>query len=344
MEPIERLVEKFFEWTDRLQERLSNDWREHTNRRTIVVAIVAGVLVGGIYVFVIQPPDDFPSDQLVSVPQGSSLNAISQTLYEDGVIRNAFALKVLVTFLGSSRGVHAGDYEFKQPENIFYVAHALSVGAYGLVPVRIRIPEGATMKEMARIYAVELPRFDAQNFLAQTPIDEGYLFPDTYFFLPNATEATVIEAMRQDFDLQVASVQSVVASSTHSLPDIITMASIVEEEASNTQDRQMIAGILWRRVAAGLPLQADPTLVYETGKPDSQLTIQDLQSKTPYNTYTRKGLPPTPIGSPSLGSIEAAAEATSSPYLYYLADRSGVTHYCKTFSCQLSNERKYLGT
>ncbi len=121
--------------------------------------------------------------------------------------------------------------------------------------------------------------------------------------------------MRQDFDGQIASIEPIIASSTHSLSDIITMASIVQDEASNTHDRDMIAGILWRRLAAGIPLQADPTLVYSTGKNDSQLTIADLVSTSPYNTYARKGLPPTPIGSPSLDSIIATAEATTSPYL-----------------------------
>ncbi|HEV3245517.1 MAG TPA: endolytic transglycosylase MltG [Candidatus Paceibacterota bacterium] len=335
-------LDAFFEWSDRLQKRLSDDWREHTNRRTLIIIIVVGVLAAAAYLFVIQPPENFPSDQLVTVPEGTSLDAISQTLYDDGVIRSPLAFKIIVMLLGRERGVYAGDYEFKQPENIFFVAHSLSVGAYGLIPVRVRIPEGARMRQMAEIYAAQLPRFDAQSFLAQTQIDEGYLFPDTYFFLPNATEATVIQAMHQDFDLQIASVQPIIASSTHSFADIITMASIVEEEASDTQDRQMIAGILWRRIAQGYPLQADPTLLYVTDKTDSQLTIKDLQNTSPYNTYTRKGLPPTPIGSPSLDSIEAAAEATSSPYLYYLADRNGVTHYCKTYSCQLQNERRYF--
>lgn len=343
MGPLERWTEKFFAWADSVQQRLSEDWREHTNRRTLIAVLIIGLIAALLYLYVIQPPVHFPTAQLVTVPQGASLDSISQTLYEDGVIRNPTALKILVTLLGRERGVYAGDYEFKQPENIFYVAHALSVGAYGLIPIRIRIPEGATMKEMAQIYAAELPRFNAQNFLAQTSIDEGYLFPDTYFFLPDANESTVIQAMRQDFDLQISAIQPVIASSTHSLPDIITMASIVEDEASDTQDREIIAGILWRRIALGQPLQADPTLVYSTGKTDSELTIQDLQSKSPYNTYTRKGLPPTPIGSPSLDSIEASAEATTSPYLYYLADKNGVTHYAKTYAQQLRNERIYLG-
>lgn len=343
MGSFEQLLEKFFNWSDRLQQKLSDDWREHTNRRTLAIIVLFGAIAILVYGFVIEPPDDFPTDQLVSIPQGASLDSIAHTLYEDGVIRSPLAFKIAVTLLGHQSSVIAGDYEFKQPEDILYVAHAVSVGEFGLIPIRIRIPEGATMAQMAQIYSVQLPRFNAQNFLAQTPIDEGYLFPDTYFFLPNATESTVIEAMRQDFDLQIATIQPIIASSTHSLSDIITMASIIEDEASDTRDRQMIAGILWRRIAQNVPLQADPTLVYETGKPDSQLTVQDLQSDSPYNTYVHKGLPPTPIGSPSLDSIIAAAEATSSPYLYYLADKNGVTHYCKTFSCQLANERTYLG-
>lgn len=343
MRPIERALEKFYAWSDRLQQRLSEEWREHSNRRSLIVIVVVGVLVCAAYLFIIQPPNNFPTDQLVTVPQGASLDTISQTLYEDGVIRNAFAFKLLVALFGRERGVYAGDYEFKEPANIFYVAHALSVGAYGLVPIRIRIPEGATMAQMAKLLAPQLPRFDATNFLEQTNLDEGHLFPDTYFFLPNANEATVIEAMRQDFDEQIASIQPILESSTHSFSDIITMASVVEEEASDTEDREIIAGILWHRIALGLPLQADPTLLYGTGKSDSQLTVQDLQSDTPYNTYVHKGLPPTPIGSPSLDSIEAAAEATSSPYLYYLADKNGVTHYAKTYTQQLRNERIYLG-
>lgn len=344
MDSIERSLQKFFEWCQRVQDRLSEDWREHANRRTLFAFICCAVVFALIYLFVVQPPAHFPSDQLVTVPEGASLDVISHTLYEDGVIRSPLAFKLLVTLMGRQRGVYAGDYEFKQPETIFSVARALSVGAYGLIPVRIRIPEGATMKEMAQVYSSQLPRFNAENFLAQTPSDEGYLFPDTYFFLPDANESTVIQTMRQDLDQQLASIQPIIASSTHTLPDIMTMASIVEDEASNTQDRDIIAGILWRRIALKLPLQADPTLVYETGKPDSQLTMQDLTDSEPYNTYVNKGLPPTPIGSPSLSSIEAAAEATTSPYLYYLADKSGVTHYCETFSCQEANEKKYLGT
>jgi|SRR5665213_277662 len=344
MGPFKRFLDGFFKQTDELQQRLSDDWRPHTNSRTLIVTILLGVIAGGLYLFLIQPPKSFPTDQLVTVPEGASLDSIAQTLYEDGVVRSPLVFKALVTLLGRERGVYAGDYEFKQPETVFSVARSLSIGAFGLVPIRIRIPEGATMRQMAPIFSSELPRFNSDNFLAQTNTMEGYLFPDTYFFLPNATEATVIQAMRQDFDTQIAQLLPAIASSTHSLEDIVTMASILEKEAPGTQDRRTIAGILWHRIAIGFPLQVDSTLIYENGKADSQLTIADLKNNTPYNTYVHKGLPPTPIGSPSLDALEDAVNPITTPYLYYLADRQGVTHYCKTYACQLQNERIYLGT
>ncbi len=343
MESPEEFLERSLKEADDLQSELSQRWRKHANRRTIIVTLICGTIAIFSYVFIIQPPDNFPTGQLVSVDSGASLTSISQTLEREGVVRNAFVFKVLVAILGRERGVHAGDYLFKQPENIFTVARAISIGAYGLEPIRIRIPEGTTMKEMARIYTTAFQRFNADAFLAQTGSLEGYLFPDTYFFLPNATENTVISAMRQNFDTQISTIDPPIASSTHSLSDIVKMASIIEKEAPSLQDRKLIAGVLWHRLSLGMPLQSDVTLIYATGKTDSSLTTADLLSNDPFNTYTQKGLPPTPIDNPSLESIEAAANPTKTSYLYYLADKSGVTHYAKTYQGQLQNQRLYLG-
>ncbi|HUO50506.1 MAG TPA: endolytic transglycosylase MltG [Candidatus Paceibacterota bacterium] len=343
MDRFSKIIGHLFARAQKLQDHLSLEWREHVNRRTLVILSLAGLLAGLVYVFIIQPPNSFPTDQLVTIPDGASLDQTAKILKEDGVVRSELAFKLIVTLLGHERGVHAGDYEFKEPTDIFTVAHAVSVGAFGLVPYRIRIPEGATMRQMANIYAQVLPRFNSANFLAQTNNMEGYLFPDTYFFMPNATDATVIQAMRGEFDTKIAPLQAEIASSTHSLSEIVTMASLLEEEAANPTDRRMIAGILWHRIALGYPLQVDSTLIYSLQKPDTQLTISDLKGSDPYNTYVHKGLPPTPIGSPSYDSIVAALEPTPSDYLYYLADRSGVTHYAKTYAQQQHNEQIYLG-
>lgn len=321
---------------------LSLRWREHTNRRTIIVTVVAGILATGVYVTAIEPPDDFPINQLVSVPSGQTLKEVATTLSEQRVIRSPLAFRALVKVMGDERTVHAGDYLFKEPLDVFSIARAIAIGQYGLEPERIRIPEGATRKEMAYIYGRHLQRFNGENFFEQTRDLEGYLFPDTYFFLPNATEDTVIQAMRQNFDTQIATIQPPIASSTRSLREIVIMASIIEREAYNSADRRMISGILWNRMKRGMPLQVDVTFAYTLGKGTFQLTTKDLTSNDPYNTYKFKGLPPTAIGSPSLDSIVAALRPTKSDYLYFLADHNGVTHYCKTYACQLANKELYF--
>lgn len=342
MEYLRSVLVQVYATLEALQTRLSNQWRPHANRRTIIILVTLGVLSTYSWVALIQPPDDFPVDELVSVPQGQSLGEIAQGLYDDDVIHSPLAFRALMTIFGTARTAQAGDYLFKEPRDLFTIARAMSVGAFGLEPARIRIPEGATVREMSGIFPTYLERFNAENFLEQALPQEGYLFPDTYFFLPNATEDTVIQTMRQNFDLQIAPLMPQIASSTHSLHDIVVMASILEREAYNSADRRLISGVLWNRLEIGMPLQVDATFVYTIGKGTFQLTVKDLTTPSPYNTYVNKGLPPGAIGNPSLDSLDAALNPTPNDYFYFLADKNGVTHFCKTYSCQLANKRKYF--
>jgi UPF0755 protein len=330
-------------YLDGLQEKLSARWRENANRRSILIILLLGAISIYSYLYLIQPPDQFPLQRIITIPAGESSKQVSELLQEDGVVRSAVVFRLMAVLQGYDRSLHAGDYIFTEPLDVFHVARTVGIGAYGLLPLKIRIPEGATIRMMATIFSIELQNFNAQNFLTEAAPLEGYLFPDTYFFLPNANENTVIEAMRQDFDLHEATIQTQVEAFGKPLSDDVIMASILEREASNTKDRQMIAGVLWNRIARNMPLQADVTLQYTLPKADSQLTFADLASDSPYNTYVHTGLPPGPIGSPSLDSLLAAVTPTKSNYLYYLADRNGVTHYCATFACQQANEREYLG-
>ncbi len=344
MDNLEKLLKKFFDVSDKLQAHLSERWRVHANRRTSIAIAVVGLSTILAFAFLIRPPANFPVNTLVSVPEGASLTQIADILEKEGVVRSSVTFRVLVTLLGRERGAHAGDYLFKEPKDVFTVARSISTGAFGLEPERIRITEGATTRSMAMIYANRLLRFDPERFLELARPHEGYLFPDTYFFLPNATEETVLRTMRENFDLQTAEIAPLVASSTHSLEEIIIMASIVEREAHTTADRKMIAGVLWNRIARGMALQVDVTFLYTLGKNTFQLTTKDLQSDSPYNTYKNKGLPPTPIGSPSLDAIKATLSPTKNSYLFYLADFDGVTHYSKTYEQHLRYKRMYLGT
>jgi UPF0755 protein len=342
MPHLEEFLERLFDVGHKFLDDLSLRWREHANRRTIIIILFVGAVSIYLYLFVIQPPDNFPVGELVSIPSGESVSEVGTTLQQSGVIRSPLMFRILVMILGDERSLHAGDYLFKEPLDIFSIARAIGIGQYGLEPFRIRVPEGATIAQMAIIYSTELQHFNPNNFRAQTQSLEGYLFPDTYFFLPNASEDTVIQAMRQNFDEHIATIQPQIASSTHSEADIVTMASILEREAYNTKDRRMIAGVLWNRIARGMPLQVDAAFSYTIGKGTFQLTKKDLATPSPYNTYLNKGLPPTPIGSPSLDSLLSAVTPIKSDYLYFLADHYGVTHYCKNYACQLANEARYF--
>lgn len=342
MHRYEKYIKKWFDTLDRVQLQLSERWRAHSNRRSLVIIIAMGCLSLYMYLALIQPPAEFPINELVSVPEGQTVKQVAATLRDEGVIRSPLTFRILIAFMGTERHVRAGDYLFKEPKDIFSVARAISVGAFGLEPNRIRIPEGATTREMAIIYKARLERFNADNFLAQAKPMEGYLFPDTYFFLPNATEATVIETMRQNFDAHIAEIQPQIDAFGKPLEDIVKMASIIEREARNPEDRRLISSVLWNRIKKDMALQVDVTFLYTIGKGTFQLTVKDLTSDSPYNTYKYKGLPPTPIGSPSLDALQAAVSPTKSDYLFFLADKNGVTHFCKTYSCQEANKRKYF--
>lgn len=344
MEPLRKSLEQYFEMGSHLLAEMAGQWQRHTNRRTVLTLIFAGVITTTAYITVIQAPDDFPVAALVTIPTGASLSEASRSFEELGVVRSAFFLKLIMRISGHQRDVHAGDYLFRQPEDIFTVARAIARGYYGLEPSPIRIPEGATVKQMAIIFDRSLLRFNAAIFLSKASSQEGYLFPDTYNFPPNTDESVVIDSLRQNFDDKIAALQPNIASSSHSLADIVTMASILEREAYNSKDRRMIAGVLWNRLERGMPLQVDVTFAYTLGKGTFQLTMKDLTTPSPYNTYINKGLPPTPIGSPSLDSLLAAVTPTKSDYLYFLADNNHVTHYAKTYEEHLRNKRKYLGS
>lgn len=341
---MEEWLRKFFAYLDAVQERWSEKWRLHTNRRSIFIMVLVGMTLTYAYIGIIQSPDDFPINKLVNVANGDSLTAISESLQREEVIRSGLVFRVIVMVLGTERTVRAGDYLFKEPKDIFSVARAMSKGAFGLEPMRIRIPEGATTKEMSIIFASRLERFNQANFLAQAQPSEGYFFPDTYFFMPNATEDSVIQAMRQNFDTRALEIEPLLAASGKSLSDIVTLASIIEREARDSDDRRMISGVLWNRLERNMPLQVDVTFLYTIGKGTFDLTIKDLTTDSPYNTYMNKGLPPTAIGSPSMDSLLAAVSPTENDYLYYLADNYGVTHFSKTYAEHLRKKRLYLGT
>ena len=207
--------------------------------------------------------------------------------------------------------------------------------------ITITIPEGYTVKQIAKVFENN-NLFLKGEFLSLYETDEGYLFPDTYKFFKNTTPQKVSEKMKNNFDIKVAEFLPEIARQKKSLNDIIIMASIIEKEVHNPEDRKIVSGILWKRIERGIGLQVDASLMYILGKTSAELTQDDLKINSLYNTYKYKGLPAGPISNPGKNAIEAAIFPQTSPYLFYLSDNDGITRYARNFEEHKNNKFKYL--
>jgi UPF0755 protein len=321
---------------------ISLAWNSGANQRSFALLMVFCVPVIVAYLLLVRAPHAFPLNELVAIEEKSSLTSIAESLEEQHVVRSAEALTIVVRLMGGAEKVHAGDYMFKRPEDVFTLAQRIIDGRFGLEPVRIRIPEGSTAKQMAPLFAKALPRFDEEHFLEIATPQEGKLFPDTYFFLPNAREEEVVRTLTENFDTKIAPLKEKIEAFGKPLEEVIIMASLLELEASRFNDRRMISGVLWNRINKGMMLQVDAAFLYFLGRTTYTLSLEDLKHESPYNTYKYKGLPPGPIANPSVASIEAAVTPVEHKYIFYLADYSGNTYYSRTYAEHLEKKRIYI--
>jgi UPF0755 protein len=308
-----------------------------------ITAGVAIAALSGIYLFLISAPFNFPNGAYINIPTGSSITSAAETLKDKGVIRSTLLFRASVYLFGEDRHVVAGEYFFPSRKNVFTIAGRLGTGDFEVDPARVRIPEGATLSDIAKLLARNVPDFNIVEFMRAARGKEGYLFPDTYFFMPGQGTTAILSAFQSNFNKNIAKIQPQITSFGKPLSDIIVMASLLEREAPSTQDRRIIAGILWKRISIGMPLQVDAVFPYIIGKNSFDLTQADLKTDSPYNTYTNKGLPPGPIANPSLDAILAAVTPVTTNYLFYLSDKNGAIHYSATYNQHLAAKSRYLG-
>lgn len=276
------------------------------------------------------------------IPQGASVQEMVQIFKDRAVVRNRFLFEIAVRLLGDHRKIPAGEYYFPQEEGLVSVAIRLVSGDFNTTPVRITVPEGATNREITELLAQNLPEFDIRGFIAATKDKEGYLFPDTYFFMPGESTEGILSVFNNGLQVHLQKIEGQLEASGKPLQEILTMASILEKEAAKLEDRKLISGVLWRRIKIGMPLQVDAVFPYYLGRNTFEVTIDDLKQDHPYNTYINKGLPPGPIGNPSLESIIAAASPTPSTYVYFLSDLDGTFHFATTYAEHMANKARYL--
>lgn len=299
-----------------------------------------------------RPPKQFTSDTIVTIYPGMLSQDLATVLEESKVIRSAEWFRVLLSARFNKKPIVVGDYIFEKPETVFSVLYRINRGIYGNGQIRVTFPEGITNIQMSEILLKSIPDFNVGDFLIKTSDMEGYLFPNTYFFFRTSSVEQVINSLTQEMNRVQKSLETYFANNgmtknkfggkQRTWKEIITMASILEKEAYNAEEAKVIAGILWKRIETGMPMQVDATFLYTHQKGSSSLSIKDLQTDNPYNTYTRKGLPIGPIGNPGKAMIEAALNPEKSDFWYYLHGDDGKVRYGKNHDEHVINKQKYL--
>ena len=297
--------------------------------KILIAAIVFFVLAGFSGYFFLSAPKDFPSGAAIVIEKGTGLAEISNKLKKEEFIRSKYAFALYARAFNKSKKIKYGKYLFNEPVSVFALAGRLTKGEFGFKPIKVTVTEGMTVKDISELFG-GFENFDKEEFFGKTEKLEGYLFPDTYLFLPFAETEQIIGTMTDNFKKKAGDVGK----------DIVIMASLIEKEVPDSSDRKIVSGILWKRLKLGMALQVDAVFPYITGK--QKVLLEDLKIDSLYNTYLHKGLPPGPISNPGLDAIEAARNPKETSYLYYLSGQDGKTHFAKTYEEHLRNKEKYL--
>lgn len=281
-------------------------------------------------------PAKLPSEEhLVDIPRGASLPAIARQLYQEGLVKSPWRFRLAARLTGAATRLRAGEYRLSTGLSPTELTRALVEGR--TVEVSVTIPEGLTLREVARLIEgaglaeaeeLELAATDPA-FISSLGIDapslEGYLYPETYRFRKGVGSRAIVGAMAGatlalfDDDAKVRA--SELGLTVH---EVLSLASIVEKETAIPEERPRIAAVFLNRLKRSIPLQADPTIIYALGQGfDGNLTRAHLNMDSPYNTYLHVGLPPTPIANPSRDSIEAVLHPADVKDLYFVAKPDG---------------------
>jgi UPF0755 protein len=294
----------------------------------------------------------------VVIPPGASFAAITDTLVSHGIVTHPTWFKLLARMRRIDRSVQAGVYEFPKPSSSSHVLSVLSEGR--VVLVRFTVPEGLTTRDVAELAAVELEipldSFGAAAgdtaLLAALGLEgdsfEGFLFPETYTVPAGAPARQLVRVMAENF---LASWQPAWDRRLDTLGmtrrELVTLASIVEGEVIHRGEGPLVAAVYHNRLRRGMRLQADPTVQYaiqlETGQRKNRLLIRDYQFPSRYNTYLHAGLPPAPISSPSIGSIEATLYPAEVPFLFFVAKGDGRHVFSRTYREHLAEIARIRG-
>lgn len=318
----------------------------------VIVLAVAGFAAWFGYVIFADRSHPARTADLV-VPRGSTFHDIAAQLADAGVIGNATAFRVYAKFRHADTDVHAGEFRFAPHQTAAQVLAQLESGG-AQVARWVTIPEGFTAKQVARRLQDDglgsAAAYDRAFMHDTIVVDgtrtanlEGYLFPSTYLIPIGATPKNVEDIMTAQFRKELpADAQTQARRFGLTVPQVVTLASLIEREAKSDDERPLMAGVYYNRLRLGMPLEVDASIEYALPQHHDVITYGDLKLDSPYNTYRHRGLPPTPIANPGAPSLAAAFNPRPSHYLYYVYKGNGHHAFATTLAEQNANIAKYL--
>lgn len=282
--------------------------------------------------------------QIFVIKKGEPAKEIAVRLQKEGLVRSSLAFFLLVRTQGISEIIQAGDFRLNSAMNAEEIAESLT---HGTLDVWVTALEGWRVEEIASEVAQNLD-IPEQEFLRNA--QEGYMFPDTYLIPKDASAAAIVDIFYNNFQEKFdQNLKNEAQKKDLSEKEVLILASLVEREAQLDEDRPKVASVLLNRFESGMKLDIDATIQYALGYQTNEkswwkknLTKEDLQMDSPYNTYKNADLPPAPICNPGLASIKAVIYPQKTDYWYYLSDSQGQMHYSKTLEEHNQNVSQYL--
>jgi len=308
--------------------------------RGVALAVLLATLLSAFLLFDSHPIGNWEG-KLVLVPKGSPLPEVVGILREGGVLPHPHAFRALVLLTFSGRRLRYGEYAFPTPPSAFEVWQRLIRG--DVIKYEVMVPPGANLYDVAEL--IEEKRLAKAEAFLETAASpsvlrrleipgesaEGYLFPDSYIFVKPITPEEILEFMVRQFRRKApADAEKRAKEAGLSLHQVVTIASIIEKETGVEEEKPIVSAVIRRRLALGMPLQMDPTVIYGVKRFDGTVTRKDLRTPGPYNTYMNRGLPPGPIANPGFAALDAALNPSKVEYLFFVSKNDGSHAFSRT--------------
>lgn len=308
--------------------------------KVFLVLLLSAVVVLAFLLMDTPPSKDWQKARIL-IPKGTASSEVARHLAAKNILLHPVVFRTLVFASGTGRKIKHGEYSFSDPPSTAEIWWKLYRG--DVLRYQVTIPEGSNIYDIAQILGSQ-ELADPEKFLdaASSPeilrrlgipgeTAEGFLFPETYQFKKTMSPVDILETMVRLFRRMVpAEWEKRARDEGFSLHQLVTIASIIEKETGVKEEEPLVSAVIRNRLALGMPLQMDPTVIYGLRRFGDELTKKDLQTPSPYNTYLNRGLPPGPISNPGISTIRAALFPAKTDYLYFVSRNDGSHTFSRT--------------